>query len=65
MVKCFTCAGRGWIETAVLKDGRRYNALQACPSCDNKKAYYDEVRRRYGTKETEQQKINRLLGRDK
>lgn len=62
---CLTCKNQGFIDSSYIKDGREYPVLAICFSCKDKEKYNIEVKKRYGNKkESEQEKVNRLLGRD-
>lgn len=63
-INCKKCLDRGFIDTSHFRGGREYPQITLCNECKNMAAYSAEIKKRFGqTKETEQEKINRLLGR--
>ena len=60
---CRTCGGKGHVQGSVMRNGQAYPMVVRCPKCRDIKAYSDEIKAKYGSKETEQEKINRILGR--
>lgn len=63
-MRCLECEDKGYLDSSYMKDNREYDMIILCPNCEDRTAYAAEIKRRYGNqKESEQEKINRVLGR--
>lgn len=64
MINCEHCLDTGVVQGSFHKHGKDNSLLVQCQKCKNIKAYSEQIKALYGQKETPQEKINRLLGRN-
>jgi len=65
MKYCNDCLGRGYINNTLFTGGNQIDQVTKCKCGSNPEGYSNYIKARHGGrhKETQQEKINRLLGR--